>query len=387
MSCAKRVALAALTLLLMALLVRGLDGVIGLIVPYEHEANIRKGDVIGRSMHLREHRPGIDTVMASPIAADGHKSYRLRTDQDAYIIGPKDIGTTQRPVDIVFFGGSSTECLWVEEDKRFPYLVSQLLNTPAGTPIRTANAGRHGNNAMHSLLNLIGKSIDDRPRFAVLMHAINDLSMLSKTGSYWAGPEGRKVMVERRATTTPRPVDTLRGIDRIARGLKDLLLPNSWARLKLVILQETNPESVDEWSDYRAERVDPERVRQTIDRSFAAALRSFVSVARAWGIEPILMTQFNRVSYDYPLGAEYKPHEQPFSWDDFVDLYRYTNATVRRIAREENVFLIDLAEAVPPSPDLMVDTVHLNSAGSQITANAIADALLRAWPERFTDAQ
>ena len=54
----------------------------------------------------------------------------------------------------IFFGGSTTECIFVEESKRFPYLLTRILQRSDGTLINSLNAGVSGNHSMHSLLSL-----------------------------------------------------------------------------------------------------------------------------------------------------------------------------------------------------------------------------------------
>ncbi len=71
---------------------------------------------------------------------------------------------------IVFLGGSTTECLFVAEDLRFPTYVSTLLETK-GLQINSMNFGRSANNVQHSINNLINHVVNDEPDIVVMMHA------------------------------------------------------------------------------------------------------------------------------------------------------------------------------------------------------------------------
>ena len=124
------------------------------------------------------------------------KKYRIRTDINGYIVGEEDFSEEKRkqPIDIIFFGGSTTECLFVDEEKRFPYLLQGLLNNKARKSVRTLNGGVSGSHSIHSLTKYIAKGIPLKPKYVALMHNVNDLSILEKTTSYWKAPMSRSTI-------------------------------------------------------------------------------------------------------------------------------------------------------------------------------------------------
>jgi hypothetical protein len=64
----------------------------------------------------------------------------MNTDEDGYILPH---GGNEMVESIVFLGGSTTECIEVNDHKRFPYLVGELLPE---TKCKTINAGVSSNN-------------------------------------------------------------------------------------------------------------------------------------------------------------------------------------------------------------------------------------------------
>ena len=106
---------------------------------------------------------------------------RLRTDARSYILPSfqyKDPNAT-----IAFLGGSTTECSAVQEELRFPALVSGLL-AQQGLKVNTLNAARSGS-TLHDTLNiLLNHVIEDRPDIVVVMEASNDIGLLKKVESY-----------------------------------------------------------------------------------------------------------------------------------------------------------------------------------------------------------
>ena len=53
------------------------------------------------------------------------KPYTIRIDADGYVLPSKIHDNPD--VQIVFLGGSTTACLWMAEENRFPYLTGRLV--------------------------------------------------------------------------------------------------------------------------------------------------------------------------------------------------------------------------------------------------------------------
>src|SRR4030042_2648767 len=92
-----------------------------------------------RYINLREILPNIDTVDVPPDKAvresDGlvQKPYRVRTDAQGFML---PYHRYEKPdFTLVFLGGSTIACIYVEEDIRFPYLAGNLLMQKTGTKI------------------------------------------------------------------------------------------------------------------------------------------------------------------------------------------------------------------------------------------------------------
>src|SRR6185503_5731311 len=123
----------------------------------------------------------------------------------------------------------------------------------------------------------------------------------------------------------------------------------------------------------------PDR-RVEMGRDFESSLRSFVRVASAWGITPVLMTQVfvepssvaersgAFVNREQLGGAGPRPGNQPNLLDEF-------NAITREVARSEAVPLIDLARARDWRFGDVYDSVHFTDSGSKEVADIVAAAL------------
>jgi hypothetical protein len=331
-----------------------------------------------RTLLLKEYPPNLDTIVKPPndymVNTENlmQKDFVFRTDKDGFIVGPRDRDNAKDKVRIIFFGGSTTECFYVEEELRFPYLVSQKLN------IRVLNGGVSGSHSLHSFLSLVGKGLRYKPDHIVLMHAVNDLSTLSKALSYW------DASYERSLIQTDSETPSYVRVHEVGRLVKNIMIPNLWPKIRHIYHGAISTIAPDEWVTFRDRKYAASDVEAALVEQFTASLRSFVALSRAWDIEPILMTQFNRIKKDdLFIRAAYDKKAQPISYDDFVRLYEKTNEIVRTVAKQEKVFLIDLDAKIPSSKEYIYDAVHLNTKGSVLVAEIISASLKKRYPSVY----
>jgi hypothetical protein len=162
---------------------------------------------------------------------------------------------------------------------------------------------------MHSLNILMNKVLPLKPTMVVLMHNINDLVILRSQGSY-GYPDSLKSHVQ--------------------------TSKNVFSRYEF-------PES--------AVSVD----EQFIQNEFKRNLKTFIAICKIRDIQPVLMTQANRVEND--------------------PLYHRFNEIIRETGTEEGVRVIDLAEAIPHTPDMLYDSYHYTAKGAALAAQTITTEL------------
>ena len=141
-----------------------------------------------RYIRLKEYRPGTRLMLPFPrdyLPFTDHvftKKYPLRIDRDGFIMPSRIYAPPD--LSLVFLGGSTTECLFVDEQERFPYLVGTILGKETGKKINSYNAGMSGLNSLNCIDILINKVLPLNPRVVVFMENINDLSTLLYEGTY-----------------------------------------------------------------------------------------------------------------------------------------------------------------------------------------------------------
>ncbi|MCX7934872.1 MAG: SGNH/GDSL hydrolase family protein [Planctomycetota bacterium] len=336
-----------------------------------------RSQTVYRHIRLVEHPPRVDAWLIAPKEYERNfdkfqrARVRFRTDENGYILGPE--GVIANPdITMAFHGGSTTECLYVNEELRFPSLVARLLMDRTGLKIRALNGGRSRACTLDSLNAILNKTLAFKPDIIVMMHNINDLSLLMYCGSYYNDNATRSTVVSNSRGT----LETLQaGIVRLARSLS----PAIAARIEKIFFR---PDERDEWAKERQRRGEA-MPAEMLCKNFRANLEIFIAICRAHGVVPVLMTMANRFAAepDKFVQAKYAAPEgggKPFGglpYEEFRQRFLAMNETIRQTAKDNGVLLIDLAAVIPPDGEHMYSIVHFTDRGSEMAAKAIAQSL------------
>ena len=334
-----------------------------------------------RLIRLKELAPSSDIIFSFPEEPEGKElaaRVKLITDKDGYILPNGSEESIQNPIEILFLGGSTTECLRVEGNKRFPYLVAKELNDKykkEKISFKSLNSGVSGNNSMHSNLILLSKGIKNRPEFAIMMHGINDLSILTQQTvyqSYWNNNFARSILVDSSYE------------DALLFPLKRFLPYTSENIIKPAYQKFIRFQNKDDFKNSRLVKIniDPEQIK----KDYESSIKTFIYLAKNWGIEPVLMTQPNIFSNNpknwvieqvnssvknlYLDGSSMK-------YKDYKNIYDEFNNIIRKLSEKENVKLIDLANEIPQNGKYMYDLIHLNQEGSKLVSKIIVKELTK----------
>jgi lysophospholipase L1-like esterase len=329
---------------------------------------VLEAEVERRYVRLKEFRPGTRLLLAFPRNHLPYtdnvftKKYQVEIDSNGFIAPSRKYDTPDKV--IVFLGGSTTECMFVDQDQRFPYVAGRILEQETGAKINSYNGGMSGSNALNAMDILINKVIPLKPDVVVFMENINDLSTLLYEGSYWHKGKARS------------PLETLKKRQLVGKLLKEMFIPN--LNFAYRNLQKTlSGKDEDEFGGARGQKLVFDQAR--MERDFAANLQTLICTCKAWSIVPVLMTQANRITdHPDPVVAAYiarDGRDTGISYQRFKALYDAFNDTIREVARKNQVMVIDLAREVPSDKTYLYDLVHLNDAGSQLAARIIAARL------------
>ena len=311
-----------------------------------------------RSIQLREWPPS-RTFLVEPMGMERYdnleqKVYKMETDRDGFIMPSR---VHEEPdLEIVFLGGSTTECMFVDEEKRFVSLAGRLLRKAYGR-VNTYNGGKAGNNTLHSVNNLMNKVIPMEPDAVVMMHNVNDLSPLMFGETNWTKEvSGRSTITDHSTRVTWKQVVAT-------------LFPNIW-------VYGVTPG--DEWTRLKIGEK-RELDHEFMLHEFRKNVLTFVNLCEARELRPILMTQASRLS-EVPDERMKKVAERIqidfiIDYAGYRDLHESFNQVIRDVGREKGVYVIDLANKVPKEDTYLCDAFHFNGTGSELVAQIIADEL------------
>jgi lysophospholipase L1-like esterase len=355
------------------------------------ETTIKGGDG-KRFITLREHQPKMDTIKTPHEKPDDPdkvirdtikmKDYKFSTDENGFINPTRE--HESQDMTLVFLGGSTTECMYVSESKRFPYLSGKILGKKLNKKVNSLNGGVAGNNSLHSLNVLLNKTFPIEPDIAVMMHNINDIIILMFEKTYWNNNRSRRPIISKYDIINELEYFDIADQNPIKKLIYSFT-PNLYYKTKSIywrMYPAEKKKEQDEFAHIRAEDIidlkDTKEKQYIIDQ-FKMNLQVFVNMCRASKIIPVLMTQGNRFT-DNPdkivlnhfnqrigaFGVDYKYFKA--AYDSF-------NESIKEVGKDNNVPVIDLAQKVPQTNEYFYDVIHFNDKGSTLVAKIIAEEL------------
>ena len=276
---------------------------------------------------------------------------------------------------IVALGGSTTYTSMVGDYRdAYPQRLERELHERGYRNVRVINAGVPGYMSWDSLVNLEFRALDLDPDMILVYHGVNDVfgRMIWPPEAYRGDNSGAFGPADALGSDAPwfeRSVAVR--VLRIRLGWsaspgaleRNFGLPRATAhawRYAGQVKAGRYPSGI-----FR--RVPAERMlRRNPPRYFRRNLEGIVGLARAHGVEPVLVSfaYSERVSDD-PLVSE------PFRFG--MDQH---NAVMAAIARRQKVPFFDFAAVFPKTPELWVGGIHLNRDGAALKARYFADFLI-----------
>ena len=366
-----KIVISFFSLIVFVLIIWGLEK--GFEIKNRHVIRNTRG--IERVIRLREHNP----LAVQQIYTDEkfrqkfsnqsfQKQYLIRIDADGFIIPSKKYDDPD--LSIFFLGASTTECLFNEEKRRFPYLVGELLENKTGQKFNSYNGGKGGNTSLHSINILLNKVIPLQPDIVVMKHNMNDLVTLLLEKTYWNNNPKRSA------------IKTLKNKCRFKDYIRNKLerfIPNLVFEIEKISRGRMKIRGVrDEFKHLRGKNI---RVNEAyLVKAFKLNLKTFVDICSIRNITPVLLTQANTLkeSPDEFVREMMASFEKDYGVDypKFKRLYDLFNQAIRDVGESNHVAVIDLDKLIPKEQNYIFDLVHFTDLGSEYAASVISKALL-----------
>jgi lysophospholipase L1-like esterase len=297
---------------------------------------------------------------------------------------------------ILTLGGSTTECLYLDQTETWPQLLQDALNGKGKGPRAwVGNAGMSARNSRHHVAAMRHLPLQDMKIDAVVLLAgINDLSIRLSQGDHFDPTALRDPVVQSRVTqetflglSRSNPRDTWYRQTRLWQLLSGLKA--RWTAGASAGKPGQQDDAGTVYSVWRQHRQQASVVlqhlpdlRSALDE-YAGNLREIARLARARGVRLVLMTQptmwrpglppeLDRLLWFGGVGEfQVRPHQPYYSVEALSQAMRQYNDVVLKTCAEERVECIDLS-ALSQDTTVFYDDVHFNESGARQVAAIVA---------------
>lgn len=273
---------------------------------------------------------------------------------------------------IFMIGGSTTECLYLDDSEAIHSILQRELNkrTENNLSIKVYNAGKSGDASDDHVSMLVHRLVHLEPDMIIVFTGVNDLTRAIYKHDYLHYPsiedQRKHSLILLGATEFQvfrRIYYLLKRYRPTPRGVIETITQTTNYREK-VALRKSVPVS--------------DAQPRTDLKSYEQNLLTIAGVMRAHGIQLVYMTQQTTWNSQsdvrtkdwhwmlYRNGVHYRE-------DIMHQAMESLNDVMREIAREDEIPCYDLARDLPKSLDLFYDDVHFNVRGAETAGVNLAD--------------
>ena len=308
-------------------------------------------------------------------------------------------------LSILALGGSTTECLYLDDRETWPWLLQDLLNAGAG-PLKTwiGNAGRSGHSTRNHVLQA-RKMLEQYPdvEVLILMIGVNDLVLRLQKDTEFLPLEQesqryRRKLFYRSFAVIPPMVKELPFLRRLAL----------WQNVRMVkkrIMQQHDLANVETatgrtYIERRHERASAGVIRETLPdltmglNEYEQNVRAIIDHAGGLDVRVVLLTQPSMWDLELPselskflwLGGVGDPPGAYYSVGALAQGMAIYNRRLLELCTQTSATCIDVAAELARDTTVFYDDVHFNEGGARQVADLVAKGLVRAGivtDERF----
>ena len=307
---------------------------------------------------------------------------------------------------VLAIGGSTTECLYLDDPEAWPAMVGQAIpRTADGRPVWIGNVGKAGTYSRDHVVQLAHLA-PQLPRLdtVLVLVGVNDLTVTLAQGDHYqpprpiTEPEADRAQVRRAFAIAP---GRLQDVSTDELGSADTAFYKRTALYQLVKRTRaglssqaggrglTQDESGKMYADWRDHRAHADEVR-TQPPDLAAPLAEYrrnlgvmADLAEARKLRLVLITQPTLWRADLPKEAmdllwlggvgsfQAQAGKAYYSVSVLTDAMLRYNAVVLDVCRERDLYCIDLASKIPKDATMFYDDCHFTQAGSRAVATVV----------------
>ena len=271
---------------------------------------------------------------------------------------------------IFMVGGSTTECLYLDDSKAITRVLQNELNKQTtNLTVKVFGAGKSGDASDDHCSMIIHRIVQLQPDMIIVFAGINDLTRAIVNYDYLHyvkdEPPERLRLLKYLATES-----------QIVRRFYYLF--GQMSPPVTQVFQEIHLRSEYKKSIRLCNSLPVSNERPRVDPgAYANNLRTIAGAAQAQGIKLVLMTQ--QTTWNGPENANLKEWQwlvcrsgTRYREDYMNEALTALNDQTRQVARQFSIPVYDLAGTMPKSRDFFYDDVHFNDRGAQEAAIGLA---------------
>jgi lysophospholipase L1-like esterase len=272
---------------------------------------------------------------------------------------------TSKRTKVLFVGGSTTECFYIDDKKHWPYLISQKL----GPSFLVNNAGLNGHSTVGHISLLNGYLFQLKPDYAFFLIGINDLATTDNGKNSFDSK-----LVEKKAEyyilqieEYSRLMNLLHSFYRSYQAFKLGVKDNAEWHLEAQKVLRPLPQN---------EMDDILKKHQNAQEAYKRRILEIINICKKNTVKPIFLTQpllFGE-AVDPTTGYDLAKYQvyifSGFQYSQKLELY---NRTLREICAESHIQMIDLAKLLPKDSKYFFDDMHFSDAGCEKISEIISE--------------
>jgi lysophospholipase L1-like esterase len=306
---------------------------------------------------------------------------------------------------ILTIGGSTTECLYLDQSETWPYLLQHNLNqNTSNQSIWVGNVGMSGKTTRHHLTAMKHLSLREmKIDVIILLIGINDFSIrLSQDENYdpnfLANPETMKKLMHETFTGGghPNPDDLF---------IKQTAMWQMLRKVKRMVVRNNTQDNVQDeagqiYVTWRKHRQQAAEIRNELPdlssaiEEYARNINRMIQIAQEKSIRLIFMTQptmwkpglseeLNALLWLGGIGNFQKESGNTYYSSEALEkgMKKY-NDTLLKICRERQVECLDLASLLEKDTTVFYDDSHFNESGARKVSRILSNYILNQDPFR-----
>lgn len=308
-------------------------------------------------------------------------SSRFTTDNYGFRGPYLEIPKPKNEYRIFMVGGSTTECMFLDDSLAVTQLLQDDLNQtlPDSIQVKVYNAGKSGDKSYDHLAMISQRILHLQPDMIIVFAGLNDLTAALYNVDYSHKPVYEvhpalnfinmaryfltQFQVPRRLYYLFQPIFGKKSDEEIQMAIS---FKSNYK--KLVALREKHPVS--------------DKHPRTDLEPYERNMQSIIGLAKIHNIKLVLMTQ--AVTWN----SQIDPEINKWHWitykngtsyrEDYMDqaLEQY-NGVTKKLGQEFDIPVFDLAAVMPKSSEYFYDDCHFNIEGSKRAARLLSDFILK----------